>query len=181
MGVHVHEHCLKMATRDDGTPWWTAFPEPKCEADRIEPAEVLSLLEEHNQNVSLPRDFLLVDARRTDCTGGTLSSSINLPAHSFYLTRRILYDLCKQAGINRVIFYCGKFDSASCASRTRAKSTNQYLLTLSNRPVERSGPQVCRLDARLHPRGWRYSSVAGNDRRYKRLGGSVWGLHDGGL
>ncbi|KAK3342042.1 hypothetical protein B0T25DRAFT_511560 [Lasiosphaeria hispida] len=109
MTVHVHEHCLKMATRDDGTPWWTAFPEPESTADKISAEAVLSLLTEQARlGADGPRDFLLVDARRTDCTGGTVSSSINLPAHSFYPTRQILYDLCKQAGIKKVIFYCGQ-------------------------------------------------------------------------
>jgi len=105
MTIHVHEHCLKMATREDGTPWWTEFPQPTSDADKIEPAQVFEMLEK--QLVDKPREFLLVDARRTDCTGGTVTSSINLPAHSFYPTRKSLYELCTQAGIKRVIFYCG--------------------------------------------------------------------------
>ncbi|KAK1752781.1 Rhodanese-like domain-containing protein [Echria macrotheca] len=109
MGIHVHENCLHMARREDGTPWWTAFPEPKSDPNRIEPAEVLNLLERHqNQEGISPRDFLLVDARRTDCKGGTVSSSLNMPAHSFYPTRQTVYELCKQAGIKRIIFYCGQ-------------------------------------------------------------------------
>lgn len=103
MTIHVHDHCLKMARREDGTPWWTEFPEPKSTPNTIDRAVVLSLLEQQDG----PRDFLLVDARRTDCTGGTVSSSINLPAHSFYPTRKTLYDLCTRAGIKKVIFYCG--------------------------------------------------------------------------
>lgn len=105
MTIHVHEHCLKMATREDGTPWWTAFPQPSSNADKVEPAQVLEMLEK--QSDDKPREFLLVDARRTDCTGGTVATSINLPAHSFFPTRKSLYELCKQAGIKRVIFYCG--------------------------------------------------------------------------
>ncbi|KAK0624566.1 Rhodanese-like domain-containing protein [Bombardia bombarda] len=105
MALHVHEHCHKMATREDGTPWWAAFPEPVSAVNRIEPGQVLELLEAHDGDE--PRDFLIVDARRADCTGGTVASAINLPAHSFYPTRRVLYDLCKRAGIKRVIFYCG--------------------------------------------------------------------------
>ncbi|KAM7202185.1 Rhodanese-like domain containing protein [Rhypophila sp. PSN 637] len=105
MTIHVHEHCLKMATRDDGTPWWTAFPQPKSDADKIEPAQVLELLE--RQQDEKPREFLLIDTRRTDCAGGTVTSSLNMPAHSFYPTRKSLYKLCKQAGITRIIFYCG--------------------------------------------------------------------------
>ncbi|KAM7205764.1 hypothetical protein V8F20_002997 [Naviculisporaceae sp. PSN 640] len=107
MTIHVHEHCLKMATRDDGTPWWTTFPEPKSSPDRIPPSEVYELLEKTQKTHGSPREFLLVDARRTDCKGGSVTSSLNLPAHSFYPTRKSLYDLCKQAGIKRIIFYCG--------------------------------------------------------------------------
>ncbi|KAK3937511.1 Rhodanese-like domain-containing protein [Diplogelasinospora grovesii] len=105
MTIHVHEHCLKMATQEDGTPWFTAFPEPTSVCDRIDRTEVLELLE--GQSANKLRDLLLVDARRTDCVGGTITSSINLPAHSFYPTRKMVYDLCKQAGIKRIIFYCG--------------------------------------------------------------------------
>lgn len=111
MTIHVHEHCLRMARREDGTPWWAAFPEPTSTPVHIEPQTVLELLEqqEHVDHQPQPQKFLLVDCRRTDCTGGTVSSSINLPAHSFYPTRKSLYALCKQAGIQKVIFYCGTF------------------------------------------------------------------------
>lgn len=106
---HGHEHCLKMARRADGTPWWSDFPEPRSVASQVEPAQVLQLLQDHESlTEDKLRDFLLVDTRRTDCTGGTVHGSINLPAHSFYSTRKTLYDLCKQAGIKKVIFYCGE-------------------------------------------------------------------------
>ncbi|KXX76793.1 Arsenical-resistance protein 2 [Madurella mycetomatis] len=105
--LHTHEHCRKMARREDGTPWWSDFPEPKSVAAHVEPEFVLQLLQYQECAVGeQPRNFLLVDTRRTDCTGGTVQGSMNLPAHSFYLTRKILYDLCKQAGIKKIIFYC---------------------------------------------------------------------------
>ncbi|KAL2262065.1 hypothetical protein VTK26DRAFT_2592 [Humicola hyalothermophila] len=104
---HAHEHCLKMARREDGTPWWSDFPEPISQAAQIEPGRVLQLLrQQETLGEGGRRDFLLVDARRTDCTGGTIRGSLNLPAHSFYPTRKTFYDLCKQAGIRKVIFYC---------------------------------------------------------------------------
>ncbi|KAK3299750.1 Rhodanese-like domain-containing protein [Chaetomium fimeti] len=96
-----------MARREDGTPWWTDFPEPISTATQVEPQEVFQLLRDHELPANKQRDFLLVDARRADCTGGTVRGAMNLPAHSFYPTRGTLYDLCKQAGIRRVIFYCG--------------------------------------------------------------------------
>jgi arsenical-resistance protein 2 len=75
----------------------------------MENTEVMQLLQEANQGGKHDnRDFLLVDVRRTDWEGGTIATSINLPAQSFYQTRPIVYQLCKQAGIKRVIFYCGK-------------------------------------------------------------------------
>jgi arsenical-resistance protein 2 len=40
--------------------------------------------------------------------GGTIKTSINLPAQSFYQTRKTLLDLCDRAGVKQVIFYCGK-------------------------------------------------------------------------
>lgn len=97
-----------MATKENEAPWWAAFPEPSSRPDNIEPSKVFAQLEEQSKSPGKPRDFLLVDVRRTDWTGGTVESSINLPAHSFYPTRKIVYDLCKQAGIKTVIFYCGQ-------------------------------------------------------------------------
>jgi arsenical-resistance protein 2 len=40
--------------------------------------------------------------------GGTIKTSINLPAQSFYQSRKTLLDLCDRANIKTVIFYCGK-------------------------------------------------------------------------
>ncbi|KAK4233489.1 arsenical-resistance protein 2 [Achaetomium macrosporum] len=104
---HAHEHCVKMAKREDGSPWWADFPEPRSVAALVDPDRVLRLLQEDECLAEGSKDFLLVDARRSDCTGGTVRGAINLPAHSFYPTRKTLYGLCKQAGIKKVIFYCG--------------------------------------------------------------------------
>ncbi|EJT78510.1 hypothetical protein GGTG_03610 [Gaeumannomyces tritici R3-111a-1] len=87
-------------------PWWAAFPAPKSDCASLDPAEVLKLLEGEGGD-GTPKDFLLVDVRRTDWEGGTIATSINLPAHTLYQTRRVVYDLCKRAGIKRIIFYCG--------------------------------------------------------------------------
>lgn len=106
MTIPVHSHCLKMAIRDDGTPWWTAFPEPQSQPEHIAAEEVAKLIEEEDEK---GRTFLLVDVRRTDCTGGSVTSSINLPAHSFFPTRKTVHELCTRAGIKNVIFYCGEY------------------------------------------------------------------------
>ncbi|OAL56038.1 Rhodanese-like protein [Pyrenochaeta sp. DS3sAY3a] len=78
--------------------WTDAFPAPQATAPVVSREEVVS-------DISSP-DLLLVDVRRTDYEGGTIKGSINLPAHSFYLNRAVLYDLCKRAGVKKVAFYC---------------------------------------------------------------------------
>lgn len=89
--------------------WWDAFPKPQATCDFIEPEEVKDLIEKTQAaGKDTVRDFLLVDVRRTDLEGGTVATSVNLPAQSFYVTRPAVYQLCKQAGVKRIIFYCGK-------------------------------------------------------------------------
>ncbi|KAF5712057.1 arsenate reductase [Fusarium globosum] len=93
--------------------WWEEFPEPKAECPRTDPSIVAKLIEVNEASgKNAHRDFLLVDVRRTDWEGGTIATSINLPAHTLYQTRPQIYQLVKQAGIKRIIFYCG-----SCGSR----------------------------------------------------------------
>ncbi|KAH7399587.1 Rhodanese-like domain-containing protein [Pyrenochaeta sp. MPI-SDFR-AT-0127] len=88
-----------MAETSKATGSWTdAFPAPRTTAPIISREETLSYL-------SSP-DLLIVDVRRTDYEGGTIKGSINLPAHSFYMNRGVLYDLCKRAGVKKVAFYC---------------------------------------------------------------------------
>lgn len=85
--------------------WYDAFPAPRRTAPLIPRDVVLASL-------SSP-ELLLIDVRRTDFEGGTIKGSLNLPAHSFYMNRAVLYDLCKRAGVKQVAFYCGrllKFD-----------------------------------------------------------------------
>ena len=88
------------------SPWHAGFPEPKTQCPQLEADEVKAMLEGQIAS-GAPRDFLLVDVRRTDWEGGTITTSINLPAHSIYQTRPIIHQLCKQAGIAKVITYCG--------------------------------------------------------------------------
>jgi arsenical-resistance protein 2 len=57
-----------------------------------------------------PRTFLLVDVRRTDWEGGTIKTSLNLPAQSFHQTRKTLFDLLERGGFEKVIFYCGELN-----------------------------------------------------------------------
>ncbi|KAH7123879.1 Rhodanese-like domain-containing protein [Dendryphion nanum] len=79
--------------------WWDAFPAPRSEVPTLERKTALAQL-------SSP-ELLLIDVRRTDYEGGTVRGSLNIPAHSFYLNRAVLYDIVKRAGIKKVAFYCG--------------------------------------------------------------------------
>ncbi|KAF2736648.1 Rhodanese-like protein [Polyplosphaeria fusca] len=88
-----------MADASKPPNWWDAFPPPRHTAPLIPREEALS-------GLSSP-DLLLVDVRRTDFEGGTIKGSLNLPAHSFYLNRAVLHDLCTRAGVKQVAFYCG--------------------------------------------------------------------------
>jgi arsenical-resistance protein 2 len=74
--------------------WYDAFPP-------LLPREIVL------SNLSSP-ELLLVDVRRTDFEGGTIKGSLNLPAHSFFMNRGVLYALCKRAGVKQIAFYCGE-------------------------------------------------------------------------
>lgn len=93
----MQEH---IAMTDDSKPWHAAFPAPSTTAPVITREEVLKDLGSDG--------LLLVDVRRTDFEGGTIKGSLNLPAHSFYVNRAVLFDLCKRAGVKKIAFYCGK-------------------------------------------------------------------------
>jgi len=89
-------------------PWWAPFPEVQSSPNRIEADQVKDLLDAAEKaGPTASKDFLLVDVRRTDFEGGTIKSSINFPAQSLYQTRPVIHRLCKQAGIRKIIFYCG--------------------------------------------------------------------------
>ncbi|KAF1912590.1 hypothetical protein BDU57DRAFT_459421 [Ampelomyces quisqualis] len=70
--------------------WTDAFPVPRTTAPILPRDEALS-------GLSSP-DLLTVDVRRTDYEGGAIKGSINLPAHSFYMNRRVLFDLSSSNG-----------------------------------------------------------------------------------
>ncbi|KAM3515848.1 hypothetical protein MY11210_000619 [Beauveria gryllotalpidicola] len=84
----------------EAPPWWAGLPEPQAACETIENSEVMALLEKTFAGPKhAKRDFLLVDVRRTDWDGGTVATSINLPAQSFFQTRPVVYQLCKQADL----------------------------------------------------------------------------------
>ncbi|EEQ32900.1 hypothetical protein McanCB56680_004248 [Microsporum canis] len=85
------------------TPWHSAFPAPKATVGSVSRSTVLEWLSKKDG----PLDYVLVDVRRVDHEGGTISGSLNLPAQSFYASRPTVYKLLKQAGIKKAVFYCG--------------------------------------------------------------------------
>lgn len=94
---------------DAAPPWYASLPEPKAECGALDNAEVMKMLEATTSgDLKEARKYLLVDVRRNDWEGGTIATSINLPAQSLYQTRPIIYQLCQQAGIEQVFFYCDK-------------------------------------------------------------------------
>ena len=118
-------------------PWWAAFPEPKASCHRLEAADVMQLLESHaSLGTHSDRSFLLVDVRRTDWEGGTVATSINLPAQTLYQTRPVIYQLCKQAGVKTIIFYCGK-------------STRPSFTTTKPQSLVRAGQRNAKASSRL--------------------------------
>ncbi|EEH18066.1 hypothetical protein PABG_00629 [Paracoccidioides brasiliensis Pb03] len=92
-----------------------AFPEPRTTAARISRSEVLSLLKDETRK-GAESDYVLVDLRRADHEGGTISTSINLPAQSLSPSIPVLYTIFKNAGTKKVIWYCG----SSAGRGTRA-------------------------------------------------------------
>lgn len=112
---HLHHHSphtTPMSTATEGQeppPWWASFPDPKAPVHALEPEDVQQLLESHaSAGPNSIKSFLLVDVRRTDWEGGTVTTAINFPAHTLYQTRPAIYQLCKQADIKTIIFFCGK-------------------------------------------------------------------------
>lgn len=86
-------------------PWYAAFPEPVSPTVYLPREEFYGLL---TSKIS-GKDYVLVDLRRNDHTGGTIRGSINLPAQTLYPSIPSLYTVFKAAGVNQVIFYCGAY------------------------------------------------------------------------
>ncbi|KAJ9611608.1 hypothetical protein H2200_004792 [Cladophialophora chaetospira] len=98
-------------------PWHAHFPAPRTTSpNSLTREELLGKLKAGEKG---GREFLLVDLRRDDFKGGTISSSLNLPAQTLYPSLPTLYNLCAHSETTRtVIFYCG----SSSGRGTRAAS-----------------------------------------------------------
>jgi len=96
-----------MTTPQTTTPWHAAFPPPSNPNPPSITASTLLPRLQSQQKQTTPPTFLLIDLRRTDHEGGTIRTSLNLPAQTLYYSLSTLYTLCKSAGVQEVIFYCG--------------------------------------------------------------------------
>ncbi|PVH68961.1 Rhodanese-like protein [Cadophora sp. DSE1049] len=93
------------SVHDPNSPWDPTYPIAKNQTpSAITRDEVLEML---RQGQKPGKDFILVDLRQADHTGGTIRGSINLPAQSLYPTLPTLYTLFSRANIKCVIWYCG--------------------------------------------------------------------------
>ncbi|CAI7600331.1 unnamed protein product [Penicillium viridicatum] len=85
-------------------PWYDAYPKPSTTTPPTISRETLLGWIKEGRNPG--QDFLVVDLRRTDHTGGFLRGSLNLPLESLYPALPTLHAMCKSAGIKTVIWYC---------------------------------------------------------------------------
>ncbi|KFA69448.1 hypothetical protein S40285_04627 [Stachybotrys chlorohalonatus IBT 40285] len=87
-------------------PWHAAYPAPRdTEPEAWSPSQVLSLLQSGDAAAQQGK-VVLVDLRRNDHEGGTIRTSINLPAQSLYPSIPTLYSMFAAAGVHTVIWYC---------------------------------------------------------------------------
>jgi arsenical-resistance protein 2 len=103
------EIILKAMTETQSKEWWASLPAPRSTPPSISADTVMQLFDDMDL-IPSPRTFLLVDVRRTDWEGGTIKTSLNLPAQSFYQTRKTLFDVLDRGGFKMVIFYCGELN-----------------------------------------------------------------------
>ncbi|KAG9765517.1 hypothetical protein D6D19_09703 [Aureobasidium pullulans] len=92
------------ATLAKATTWYAAYPEAKSNPATIARSDLLDMMETGKRPGV---DFILIDLRRADHEGGTISGSINIPAQSLYPTIPTLYAMFKAARIPKIIWYCG--------------------------------------------------------------------------
>ena len=90
-------------------PWYTHFPAPKSAPGWLPQRELLTWLQAGAGRAALVpgRDFLLVDLRRNDHAGGTITGSLNLPAQSLWWSLPVVYELGMKMRTRKVVFYCG--------------------------------------------------------------------------
>lgn len=90
---------------DADSPWDPKYPIAKNRTPSAISRDVV--LEMLKRGKKPGKDFVMVDLRQVDYTGGTIRGSINLPAQSLYPTLPALYTLFSKADVKSVIWYCG--------------------------------------------------------------------------
>ncbi|KAH7112566.1 arsenate reductase [Dendryphion nanum] len=86
------------------THWHDAYPKPSTKTPPTISRQTLLGWITHGKEPG--RDFIVVDLRRSDHTGGFIRGSINLPIESLHLSLPTLHVLFRNAGIKAVIWYC---------------------------------------------------------------------------
>jgi arsenical-resistance protein 2 len=96
------------------TQWWDLFPATVPVSHHRTRSGVEACRADTGIRPAAKFSYSPMSGARTG-EGGTIESSINLPAQTMYQTREIVYQLCKQAGIKRIIFYCGRSGALHCS------------------------------------------------------------------
>ncbi|KAK5940497.1 hypothetical protein PMZ80_006913 [Knufia obscura] len=97
---------MSSANQPESPPWHAAFPAPKATPGAVTASQLLQMIQQFK--ASGQPTYMLVDVRRNDHEGGTVSTSVNLPAQSMYYSLSTLVALVKATGsVKSVIFYCG--------------------------------------------------------------------------
>ncbi|RAL17405.1 putative arsenate reductase (Arc2) [Aspergillus homomorphus CBS 101889] len=86
-------------------PWHAIYPTPRITAAYVSRTKLLQWLKEGKKQTN--KDLIIIDLRRTDCEGGMISGSLNLPAQSLYPSIPTLYSVLTQGRISKVVWYCG--------------------------------------------------------------------------
>ncbi|CAG9989459.1 unnamed protein product [Clonostachys byssicola] len=84
--------------------WTEAYPVPSTKTPPVISRE--ELLQWIQDGKAAGKDYLVVDLRRDDHTGGFLRGSLNLPIESLYPALPTVYNIAKASGIKTVIWYC---------------------------------------------------------------------------
>lgn len=90
----------------DNEPWYAKFPTPKARPGNVSASDLLDRIQKAKNETS--PSYVLVDVRRNDHEGGTISTSINLPAQSIQYSLGTLVQILRATqSVHAVIFYCG--------------------------------------------------------------------------
>jgi len=92
--------------------WAASLPPPRNAPPSISAEETADLIRSGNK---AGKDYLIVDARRTDFEDYFIRGAINLPAHSFHQTLPGLIPLL--SAIPLVIFHCNSCGKSSSRGR----------------------------------------------------------------